>query len=172
LTQSTPKHISGLIFSKNMTNNIQMSMGRPIAAIISVVIRDCEVLLVRRANRPDAGRWGFPGGKIEFGESIRAAAMRELFEETQVRAEVHQAYTAIDAFDREEDGTLRQHFVLVGLACRWLSGEPRAGDDALEACWFPLNRLISADPGMSSGVAEMARQAATLVTSWGDGATT
>lgn len=140
-----------------------MSIGRPIAAIVSVVIRNREVLLVRRANRPDAGRWGFPGGKIEFGESIRAAAMRELFEETQVRAEVHQTYTAIDAFDRDEDGTLRQHFVLIGVACRWLSGEPRAGDDALEARWFPLKGLVSADSAMSSGVAEMARQAAILV---------
>ncbi|MDM0027078.1 NUDIX hydrolase [Variovorax saccharolyticus] len=140
-----------------------MSIDRPIAAIISVVIRNREVLLVRRANRPDAGRWGFPGGKMEFGESIRTAAMRELFEETQVRAEVHQTYTAIDAFDRDDDGTLRQHFVLVGVACRWLSGEPRAGDDALEARWFPLKGLVSADSAMCSGVAEMARQAAILV---------
>ncbi|MDM0070360.1 NUDIX hydrolase [Variovorax sp. J31P207] len=146
-----------------MSDRIQSSIRRPVAAIISVVICKREVLLVRRANRPDAGRWGFPGGKIELGESIRAAAMRELFEETQVRAEVLQAYTAIDAFDLDEDGTMNQHFVLVGVACRWLSGEPRAGDDALEARWFPLKGLISADPAMSSGVAEMARQAATLV---------
>ncbi|MEN7538812.1 NUDIX domain-containing protein, partial [Aurantiacibacter flavus] len=55
---------------------------RPIAATIAVVLREGQVLLVRRANPPDAGRWGFPGGKIETGETIEQAAIRELYEET------------------------------------------------------------------------------------------
>ncbi|WP_340138255.1 NUDIX domain-containing protein, partial [Stenotrophomonas maltophilia] len=42
---------------------------RPIPATIAVVLRDDQVLLGRRANPPDAGRWGFPGGKIERGET-------------------------------------------------------------------------------------------------------
>ncbi|MFX6119029.1 NUDIX domain-containing protein, partial [Acinetobacter baumannii] len=58
---------------------------RPIPATIAVVLRDDRVLLVRRANPPDAGRWGFPGGKIERGETIAEAAIRELMEETAVQ---------------------------------------------------------------------------------------
>ena len=54
----------------------------PVAAAIGVVLRDDQVLLVRRANQPDAGKWGFPGGKIEPGEPVQAAAAREVVEET------------------------------------------------------------------------------------------
>lgn len=45
----------------------------PVVATIAVLFRNDEVLLVRRANPPDAGRWGFPGGKMELGETIEAA---------------------------------------------------------------------------------------------------
>ena len=60
--------------------------GAPIAPALAIVIRDGEVLLVQRSNPPDTGRWGFPGGKIEFGERFEAAAVRGLQEETGVRA--------------------------------------------------------------------------------------
>ncbi|MCG8693816.1 MAG: NUDIX domain-containing protein, partial [Minwuiales bacterium] len=43
---------------------------KPIAAVIALVVRENRILLVRRANPPDAGRWGFPGGKVEFGEPL------------------------------------------------------------------------------------------------------
>ncbi len=57
---------------------------RPIVATIGVLFKDEKVLLVRRANPPDVGRWGFPGGKIEHGEAIKDAAVRELYEETSI----------------------------------------------------------------------------------------
>lgn len=136
---------------------------RPIAATLAVVVRDHEVLLVRRANPPDAGRWGFPGGKVDAGESLPAAAIRELREETAVQAEALHVLTAVDAFDHSNDGTLRQHFILVAVLCRWIAGEPVAGDDALEARWVPLAELEGNALATSFGVADLARQAATAV---------
>lgn len=132
---------------------------RPIAATLAVVVRRHEVLLVRRANPPDAGRWGFPGGKIDAGETLATAAIRELREETAVHAEARQVLTAVDAFDHADDGTLRQHFVLIALLCQWISGEPIAGDDALEARWVPIADLDRNELVTSLGVAAMARQA-------------
>ena len=136
--------------------------ARPIAATIAAVIRDGHVLLVRRANPPDAGKWGFPGGKIEEGETILDAALRELLEETGVKAEALRVFTAVDAFDRDEGGTLRRHFILIAVLCRWVSGEPVAGDDALDARWFRLEELDTSDLALSLDVAEVARQAAVL----------
>ncbi|KAF1045847.1 NUDIX hydrolase [Xylophilus sp.] len=135
---------------------------RPIAAALAAVFRHGRVLLVRRANPPDAGRWGLPGGKIEPGETIVDAAVRELREETGVQARAEHVFTAVDAFDRDAGGGLRRHFVLIAVLCRWTAGEPAAGDDALDARWFDLAELDDAGLALSLDVAAVARQAAAL----------
>ncbi|ARC90522.1 ADP-ribose pyrophosphatase [Rhodovulum sp. MB263] len=136
---------------------------RPIPAAIAVVIRARQVLLVRRANPPDAGRWGFPGGKIDRGETVTEAALRELAEETGIRAEPLRVLTALDAFDRDASGALRSHFILIALLCRWTAGEPVAGDDALEARWVDLDTFADTELALSLDVAEVAAQAAMLM---------
>lgn len=134
-------------------------MPRPIPAVIAVVIRGERTLLVRRANPPDAGLWGFPGGKVEFGETVREAAARELLEETGVRAEASDVITTLDALAQDESGRLRLHYVLIAVQCRWLAGEPVAADDALEAGWFPVADLDPAVMPMSMDVDVIARRA-------------
>ncbi|GHD24049.1 NUDIX hydrolase [Tianweitania populi] len=136
--------------------------GRPVAATIAVVVREGSVLLVKRANMPDEGKWGFPGGKIEAGEGINEAAVRELFEETRVVAKPHRVFTAVDAFDHDEQGRLRNHYILIAVLCEWETGTPVAGDDALEARWFPLDGLEHADVALSMDVASVARSGADL----------
>jgi 8-oxo-dGTP diphosphatase len=134
----------------------------PIAAVIAVIIHEERTLLVRRANPPDAGLWGFPGGKIEFGETVRAAAIRELVEETGVHAEAQDVITTLDILVPDPSGTVQQHYILIAVRCRWISGEPVAGDDALEAGWFPVIELEHGRVAMSADVALIARQAQTL----------
>ncbi|MGV6873512.1 NUDIX hydrolase [Pseudochelatococcus sp. B33] len=134
----------------------------PVAAVIAVVLHEGRTLLVRRANPPDAGLWGFPGGKIDHGETIEDAALRELREETGVRGEARRVFGAVDVFDRDAAGGLRRHFVLIAVLCRWVAGEPVAADDALEARWFTLDELAGADLALSLNVVEVARQAATI----------
>ncbi|MDC0422363.1 NUDIX domain-containing protein [Hellea sp.] len=53
-----------------------------------VCFKDDEILLVRRGNPPRKGEWSIPGGKIEFGESETKAALRELYEETGIKASI------------------------------------------------------------------------------------
>lgn len=137
-------------------------MPHPIPAVLAVVLRGEEILLVRRANPPDAGLWGFPGGKIEAGESLAEAAVRELSEETGLKAEAIAPFTALDVFERAEDGALKRHFVLIAVLCRWQAGAPQAADDALEARWFPLAALDPATLPMSAQVVAVARRAAAL----------
>lgn len=144
-----------------MPHNMPAPVTRPIPAVLAVVIRDGQVLLIKRANPPDAGLWGFPGGKLEFGETLLAAAERELFEETGVRAVARRVFTALDAYDRSEGGDIRQHFALIAVQCDWRDGEPVAADDALDATWLPITDMDFALP-LSHDVARVARQAALL----------
>jgi 8-oxo-dGTP diphosphatase len=144
------------------TKSRRRPASAPIAAVIAVVLRDDHVLLVRRANPPDAGLWGFPGGKIEFGETVQSAALRELREETAVTAEAGAVLTTLDVFETASDGRIGRHFILIAILCRWMSGEPIAGDDAMEARWFPIADLDPSRLPMSADVDAIALRALAL----------
>jgi ADP-ribose pyrophosphatase YjhB (NUDIX family) len=129
----------------------------PVPAVLAVVVRGDRVLLVRRANPPDRGRWGFPGGRIEPGEALAAAAMRELAEETGVSAESGPVLTALDSIHAASSGGLAHHYVLVAVLCRWVADEGAAADDALETGWFSAAEIgaLAADT-VSADVARVA----------------
>jgi 8-oxo-dGTP diphosphatase len=129
----------------------QAAVVRPVAAVLAVTVRDQRVLLVRRANPPDQGKWGFPGGRVELGETVNAAALRELAEETGVTGEALDVLTVLDVIDRDDAGALRFHYVLIAVWCRWTRGEPVAADDALAAAWFTLAELRQ--PGLVTSAA-------------------
>jgi mutator protein MutT len=133
----------------------------PRPAAIAIVPRDGKVLLVRRANPPDPGRWGFPGGKIEWGETVHQAAIRELAEETGVRAEARATLDALDTIVRGPDGALKFHYVLVAVLCRYLDGEASARDDVNEAGWFDLARIETGPEPFLPRVLDLARRALT-----------
>ena len=110
---------------------------QPVPAVGVVVLRGEEVLLVRRGTAPRLGQWSLPGGRIEWGETAEAAALRELTEETGVEAELLGLIEVLDAlFTSRTTGETTRHYVLIDFAARWLSGEPVAGDDAAEARFF------------------------------------
>lgn len=96
-----------------------------------VCIKDSRVLLIRRGNAPMAGRWSVPGGRIEPGETAEEAALRELGEETGVEAAL---------IGKIEDFTLGG-YAIAEFAARWTHGDVRAGGDALEARFAPLDAL-------------------------------
>lgn len=135
------------------------SSAHPIASVLSVVVYDANVLLVRRIDPPDAGKWGYPGGWIDPGETMAQAAVRELFE-TEVRAEARCVFNALDAFDKE--GLVRRQFVMIAVLCAWVSGIPIAGDDATEAAWFQIANLSSLG-NVSENVDTLAHQALRLM---------
>ncbi len=106
-----------------------------------MVLQENRVLLVRRANPPDAGKRGFPGGKMEWGETIGDAAVREILEETGVTATAANVFAAVDCFGAREDGGLRGYFVLLAVLCERVSGSPAGSDDAQEVRRFSMDEL-------------------------------
>jgi 8-oxo-dGTP diphosphatase len=115
---------------------------RPIVGVLAVVMRDDRVLVVRRANPPMVGRWGFPGGVLELGETVAQGAMRELIEETGVTAEAVGPLTVIDTIDRDPLGRVRYHYTLVAIIGHWQSGEGVPGDDADEVAWLTRAEIV------------------------------
>jgi 8-oxo-dGTP diphosphatase len=115
-------------------------MTSPIPAVGIVCFRGDEVLLIRRGKAPRAGEWSLPGGRIEWGESAKDAALRELREETGVSAELIGLVDVVDGvFRSRESGEIWGHYVLIDFAARWREGAPEAGDDAAEARFVPIS---------------------------------
>src|SRR5229473_7973921 len=113
---------------------------RPIVAVLAVVMRgagsDTRALIVQRAQQPNAGRWGFPGGVLELGETVAEGAMRELAEETGIVAEPAGTLDVHDAIHRDPEGRVQFHYTLVAVIGHWQSGEGVPGDDAGQVAWL------------------------------------
>jgi len=111
-----------------------MSSARPFikTGVGAVVLRGPEVLLIRRGKPPFEGRWSIPGGGLEFGESVREAARREVREETGCEIEILGLLDVFEGLPRDH-GDPNAHYVMIDFAARWTAGAPRPGDDALEA---------------------------------------
>jgi len=111
----------------------------PVPAVGVVCLRGDSVLLIRRGTPPRQGEWSLPGGRIEPGERAVDAALRELREETGVEAGITGLIDVVDGLFPEAG----RHYVLIDYAARWVSGEPVAGDDALEARFVALDEVDS-----------------------------
>ncbi len=116
-----------------------VTVRRPIPCVGVVCFRGRDVLLIQRGKAPRLGQWSIPGGRMEFGETAQAAALRELEEETSVVAEILGLVDVVDSIDIETDW----HGVLVDYAARWVSGEAAAGDDAADAAFLPLDEALA-----------------------------
>ena len=117
---------------------------RPVVGIGAVVIRDGKVLLIRRGVAPGRGLWAVPGGSLELGETLQQGAEREILEETGITIRAREPIYAFDFFERDPDGRIRFHFVIVDLAADYIRGDVKGADDALEARWLApgdLDRL-------------------------------
>ena len=115
--------------------------SHPRVGVAAVVLRDSQVLLVQRGREPGKGSWGLPGGMLKLGETLAEGARREVMEECGVEIEVGPLVAVFEPMQRDEDGRMRFHYVVVDYLARYLSGEPRAGDDADDARWVDLDAL-------------------------------
>jgi ADP-ribose pyrophosphatase len=109
---------------------------RPVVGVGAVVIRNGKVLLIKRGVSPSRGLWAVPGGSLELGETLQQGAEREILEETGITIRAREPIYAFDFFERDPDGRIRFHFVIVDLAADYIRGDVKGADDALEARWL------------------------------------
>jgi len=114
---------------------------RPIASVAACVLKDNRVLVIKRANEPSKGLWSVPGGAVELGETIQETARRELYEECGIEIEPDKIFNVENLIVPDEKGRTWFHYVVTYLVARHVSGEARAGSDALDVKWATSQEL-------------------------------
>jgi mutator protein MutT len=114
---------------------------RPIVGVGAVIVRNGQVLIVRRRFEPLAGRWSLPGGTLELGETLEAGVAREMQEETGLNVEVGPVIEVFDRILLDDARHVQYHFVLVDYLCWPSGGELRSGSDVDEAIFVDPSAL-------------------------------
>ena len=93
---------------------------------------DLGVVLIKRRFEPLAGEWSLPGGAVEVGETLEAAIVREVLEETGLAVDVGRVVDVFDRIMRDASERVQYHFVLIDYVCRPIGGRLAAGSDVSE----------------------------------------
>ncbi|HEV7536443.1 MAG TPA: NUDIX domain-containing protein [Acidimicrobiia bacterium] len=129
--------------------------SNPEVAVGAVVRRGVEILLVRRGRGTAVGQWAIPGGRVEFGEGLKAAVAREVREETGLDVRVGRF---LGWAERMGDDPAPYHYVILDFAAEVIDPDAaaRAGDDADDVAWVPTNALETYP--LVAGLAEFLRR--------------
>jgi len=109
----------------------------PLLTVDGVVVENGAVLLIRRRNPPFAGQYALPGGFVDVGETVEAAVVREVREETGLDTAIDCLLGVYSDLHRDPRG----HTVSVTYLLRRLGGTLAGADDADDARFFPLDAL-------------------------------
>lgn len=117
-----------------MASATATSAGRPQLAVSASIFRDGKILLVRRARQPAKGTYTLPGGRVEFGESLVEAVMREVREETALVIDVAGLAGWREVLPNAATG-IAGHFVIMSFAARWVAGDVALNDELDDFRW-------------------------------------
>jgi 8-oxo-dGTP diphosphatase len=128
---------------------------RPFLAVSAAIVRDGQVLLVRRARAPAIGLFSLPGGVVESGETLHEAVVREVREETSIAIEPVALAGFRETIVRDQEGRVERHFVILPFAARWIAGEPKLNEELSEARWVDPAAItdLPTTPGLADIVA-------------------
>jgi 8-oxo-dGTP diphosphatase len=121
-------------------------------AIGAVVIKENKILLVKRDKEPGKGKWAIPGGSVKLAETLQEAAESEVREETGLTVKAKEPIYTFDLIERDYQGRIRFHYVIIDLMADLIGGELYPSDDALDAGWFGPGEIEGA------GVTESTKQ--------------
>ena len=131
---------------------------RPQLAVSGAIFRDGKILPVRRARSPAKGFYSFPGGRVEFGESLHTALHREVDEETGLRIEILGLAGWREVLPGSASGG---HYLIMSFAARGAAREPVLNDEHDDFKWLAPEGL--GDLKVTGGLQEVIEAARKLV---------
>ncbi len=134
--------------------------GRPQLAVSAVIFRDHRVLVARRANAPGRGLYSVPGGRVEHGEALHQAAMREVCEETALAIDIVGFAGWREVLPDPAAGRAG-HYVVISFAARWRAGEVTLNGELDDFRWIAPEELMGLRT--TQGLAEIVDAARRLV---------
>ena len=132
----------------------------PLVGVGAIVVEGSRVLLVQRGHPPALGKWSIPGGLVDVGEPVEAAARREVAEECGLDVRLHGLVGFVDRIVRDTAGRVQYHYVLLDFLATVDGGSgglARAGSDAAALRWIAIEDLASLD--VTEGLEPMLRRA-------------
>ena len=122
-------------------------MNGPQVCVGAIAVDNDRLLLIRRGHGPGAGEWSVPGGRVEGGETLAEAVVRELAEETGLEGVCDDLVGWVERVGDDH------HYVILDFRVTILDArDPVAGGDAAEAAWVDLHEV--ADLRLVDGLAE------------------
>ena len=135
--------------------------SHPQLAVSAAIFRDGKVLLVRRARSPGKGFYSLPGGRVEFGESLHQALVREIDEETGLGIEIISLAGWREVLPAAA-GT--GHYLIMSFAARWVAREPALNDELDDYRWIAPDSLGSlGELKLTGGLGEVIQSAHRLI---------
>lgn len=108
-----------------------MSERVPKIGVGVIVVKNGKILVGLRKHSHGSGTWQFPGGHLEFGESVVQCAIREAMEETGIEVENARPVTFVENLFPEE----QKHYVTLYVVADWKGGEPEAREPEKSGEW-------------------------------------
>ena len=124
-----------------------MMAEAPELSVGAIAISDDALLMVKRATPPDEGRWSVPGGRVEPGETLASAVVREVAEETGVAVVCDRFIGFAEIIDEEIHAVVLDFEVIV-----MDPSDPVAASDAAAAEWVPIHAVC--ERPLVAGLAE------------------
>ena len=134
----------------------------PQLAVSAAIFRDGRILLVRRARSPAKGIYSLPGGRGEFGESLHAALLREVDEETGLRIEIAGLAGWREVLPGDAGGG---HYLIMSFAARWIANEPVLNEELDDFKWLAPDAF--GDLKLTGGLTEVIEAARRLIRAQG-----